>query len=125
MTDAAEVRSLWMQLTICIPLEPLVRCETLTRFSFQLSPSGKQRGDWNGLGILSVCPHHSGSSSDGLAPEDGLIPVACMMAQVFKESSKVDIAYHGLLCSCVNTLQLHLLHSLRCFIGIGWITVES
>ena len=31
------------------------------------------------------------SSSYGLAPEDGLIPVACMMAQVFKESSKVDI----------------------------------
>ena len=84
-----------------------------------------QRGDWNGLGILLVCPDPSRTSSDDLASEDGVSLVACLLAQVFKESSKVDIAYHGLLCGRVNTLQLHLLHSLRCFIGIGWITVES
>ena len=67
------------------------------------------------------------SSSDGLAPEDGLIPVACMMAQVFKESSKVDIAYHS--WTLVSTVS-KTVHSSYClavirFIGIGWITVES
>ena len=53
------------------------------------------------------------SSSDGLAPEDGLIPVACMMAQVFKDSSKVDIAStHGLhIVSAVNTSAVLVLQS--------------
>ena len=59
------------------------------------------------------------SSSDGLAPEDGLIPVACMMAQVFKESSKVDIvSTHGLAralikhCTCPTSHLLSLLLAL-------------
>ena len=50
-----------------------------------------QRGDWNGLGILLVCPDPSRTSSDDLASEDGVSLVACLLAQVFKESSKVDI----------------------------------
>ena len=42
----------------------------------------KQRGDWNGLGIL-VCPGYSRGTPDGLVPEGVSRPSACVpLAQV-------------------------------------------
>ena len=72
-----------MLLNICIPMSPGGSC--VLNLVLKLSTFArtcKQRGDWNGLGIL-VCSDYSGGTPDGLVPKGVLSPGACtFMAQV-------------------------------------------